>query len=178
MDISDVAIDTAVRLSRATGLAAAFHRADVYTWLEQSARSAPPFDVAFSSYGALMWLSNVEAWAQGVARVLASDGRLVVIDYHPFALLFDPKGVRDANYFAGGRPRSSSNGLMDYVGEAGPADAPWGFLEGVRGFVNPHRSHEFFWGVGEVLPPSSPPGSGSRPSWSTRTPMAAPSSRT
>jgi hypothetical protein len=98
-----------------------------------------------------MWLSNIEAWAQGVARVLAPDGRLVVIDYHPFALLFDPKGVRDANYFAGGRPRSSINGLVDYVGEAGPAEAPWGFLEGVSGFVNPHRSHEFFWGVGEIL---------------------------
>jgi 23S rRNA G2069 N7-methylase RlmK/C1962 C5-methylase RlmI len=28
--ISDVAIDIAVRLSRATGLAAAFHQADVY----------------------------------------------------------------------------------------------------------------------------------------------------
>src|SRR5436309_2639018 len=57
VDISDTAIDFARTLSRDAGIPATFYRADVYDWLADAARQHQQFDIAFSSYGALIWLS-------------------------------------------------------------------------------------------------------------------------
>src|SRR5687768_17297343 len=71
VDISDEAIGFARTLSAESGIAATFERADVFDWL---ASAAEQFDIAFASYGALCWLSDVPTWARGVARVLAPGG--------------------------------------------------------------------------------------------------------
>ncbi len=89
VDISDTAIAFARRLSAETGIPATFVRADVYDWLAETAAHGPRFDLAFASYGALVWLSDIRAWAAGVAAVLNPGGRLVVVEFHPFANVFD-----------------------------------------------------------------------------------------
>ena len=68
IDISDTAIAFAKRLSHESGIPGSFERADIIDWCQR--QGAPEFDVAFTSYGALNWLSDLDAWARGVANIL------------------------------------------------------------------------------------------------------------
>jgi SAM-dependent methyltransferase len=150
VDISDVAIERARALSKATGIGAAFLRADVYDALDAFAREGRRFDVVFSSYGAIGWLSDVDAWADGVARALAADGRLVVVDFHPALLGYDDAWNRVA-IAAEGEPESSREGVSDYVAAAGAALVPWGFETGDPVVSGASVCHEFTWPVPRIV---------------------------
>jgi len=150
VDISDEAIAFARRLSRDTDLPATFVRSDVYDWLADAAGQPERYDIVFASYGAVVWLSDIRAWAQGIAAVLKPGGRFVLVEFHPFATVFDWDWSHKFPYFANGAPRTFEHGVGDYVALSDGALAPSGYLEGVKDFVNPHRGHEFQWGIGEV----------------------------
>jgi SAM-dependent methyltransferase len=150
VDISDEAIAFARRLSTDTGIPATFVRSDVYDWLAEAAGRPERYDVAFSSYGAMPWLSDIRAWARGIAAILKPGGRLVLVEFHPFAMVFEWDWSHKVPYFAEGAPLTFEHGVGDYVALAGEALAPSGYVEGVKDFVNPHRGHEFLWGIGEV----------------------------
>jgi SAM-dependent methyltransferase len=150
VDISDEAIAAAGGLSRESGIAARFERADVYDWLE----AAPPHsaEVVFSSYGALCWLSDLAGWARGVARLLASGGRLVTMEFHPMLYLFEERG--DELVLAQPRPDRiwhEPRGIGDYVAASGAGLSPSGFHAGVEEFRNPEASAEFEWTLGEIV---------------------------
>ncbi len=147
VDISDTAIEFARKLSADSGIPATFERADIYDWLENTPKR---FDVAFSSYGALVWLTDLEAWAKGIARVLKPGGRFVLLDFHPIYCMVDDDWHITEDYMGGGRT-TYENGVGDYVAMAGDALTPSGYLEGVVDFVNPHPVHEFAWGVAEIV---------------------------
>jgi SAM-dependent methyltransferase len=151
VDISDEAILYARRLSTETGITAEFVRADVYDWLRLAAREGRRFDVVFSSYGIVCWLPDLEAWAGGIAAILRADGRFVLVDFHPVAEMFDERWNRAHAYPSGGEPRVLREGVGDYVAQSGGGLTPAGFVEGARDFENPHRSHLFGWGLGEVV---------------------------
>lgn len=151
VDISDEAIAFAQQLAHDAGLAAAFVRADVYDWLATTAASQTRYDVVFSSYGALCWLSDLKAWAKGVAGVLAPRGRLVVIEFHPFSMIFDEQFKPVYPYATSGEVLPWPEGIGDYVAAAGGALSPSGHEAGVEGFRNPCPSHEFGWGIGDIL---------------------------
>src|SRR5215470_7843904 len=89
IDISDEAITFARRLSAESGVAASFARADVYDWLGAAATGAERWDVVYCSYGAVIWLSDLAAWARGIAAILERGGRFVTVDYHPVVMMFD-----------------------------------------------------------------------------------------
>ena len=148
VDFSDTAITAATALAGALAVPATFVSADVYQWLSDAAGER--FDVCFSSYGALMWLSDLGAWARGIAGVLAPGGQLVLVDFHPFALVFDHDMVRDRPYFSGGKPFSETHGVGDYVAENRALFSGEPAPPGPE-FVNPHPSHEFGWSVGELI---------------------------
>lgn len=150
VDISDEAIAFARQLSADTGIPATFARADVYDWLDEAARQPARYDIAFSSYGALVWLSDIRAWGRGIASILKPGGRCVLVEFHPFAMTFDWDWSRPFPYFTEGQPRTWEHGVGDYVALAEGALSPSGHLTGVDNFVNPHRGHEFAWGLGEV----------------------------
>lgn len=149
VDISDEAISFARRLAHDSGVGADFVRADVYDWLAQY--EGEPYDVLFSSYGALCWLSDLGTWARGVASVLRPGGRFVCVEFHPFSMVFDEKFKIAYPYFADGEPLTWDDGVGDYVGMAGTALAPSGFTEGETEYQNPHPVHEFQWAIAEVL---------------------------
>lgn len=148
VDISDTAIEFAQKLSAESGIPAAFHRYDVYDWLEGTSER---FDLAFSSYGALVWLSDIRRWAKGIATILKPGGRFALVEFHPQIAVFTDEWSVKYDYFTDGRAISFDNGIGDYVAMSGEALAPSGYLEGVQNFVNPHRGHEFQWGVAEVV---------------------------
>ena len=152
VDISDTAIDFAEQLGRDAGVTnAKFLRSDVYDWFDRATGdSGERFDIAFSSYGALCWLSDLGTWARGVASILKPGGWLVLVDYHPASQMFDAKLERKYSYFAEGRAQTWADGVGDYVAETGTS--PYGaFLPGVQRFKNPHPVHEFQWAIGEIV---------------------------
>ncbi|HSK99125.1 MAG TPA: glycosyltransferase [Rubrobacteraceae bacterium] len=151
VDASDEAIRSARRLSAEAGIAADFVRADVYDWLAATARTGRRFDVVFSSYGVVCWLTDLGGWARGIASVLGPGGRFVLVDFHPAAEIFDEEWRVAYDYPSGGETRLLEEGVGDYVGESGGGLTPAGFAEGVVGFQNPRRCHLFRWGLGEVV---------------------------
>lgn len=151
VDISDDAIELAKQLAADAGIEASFVRDDIYDFLDGAAAAGDKYDIVFSSYGAYPWLSDVGTWASGIARILKPGGRFVLVEFHPIVLCFDEGAKLAYSYFSGARPVTSDEGIGDYVAKAGAALAPSGFLEGVRDFKNPHKSHEFLWGVGDIV---------------------------
>jgi SAM-dependent methyltransferase len=151
VDISDTAIAFARQLSADTGIPATFHRADVYDWLAEAERGSERYDIVFSSYGALVWLSDIEMWAQGISAVLKPGGRFVLVEFHPFWMVFDDEWRARFPYGTGGQAITFEHGIGDYVGISGAALTPSGFVEGIQNFENPHRGHEFNWSIAEVV---------------------------
>jgi SAM-dependent methyltransferase len=151
VDISDEAIGHARRLSKEAGIPASFERADLYDWLDGAAREGRRFDVAFASYGVVCWLSDLQSWARGIAAVLKSGGRFVLVDFHPAADMFDERWNLVRDYPSGGERLLLQGGVGDYVAQSGGGLTPAGFVEGERDFENPHRCNLFRWGLGEVV---------------------------
>ena len=134
VDIADSAIDFARQLSRDS------HRRRL------PARRHPPLAArrrhsrrtlrtVFASYGTLVWLSDLKRWADGIAQVLVPGGRFVLVEFHPFALYFDPHWQPAYDYFS--REPIAESGVSDYVAESGASLAPSGYRAGVENFSNP-----------------------------------------
>lgn len=150
VDISDEAIEFARRLSAESGMPATFERADVYAWLADAARAGRRFDLAFSSYGAVCWLTDLDAWARGIAGILAPGGRFVLVEFHPAAMMFD-EDLRLRYPYSSSEPIESQDGVNDYVALSGDGLIAGERTEGVTDFRNPHRSYDFQWGVADVV---------------------------
>ena len=149
VDISEVAIAFGERLSADSGIAARFVRSDVLDWL---ATTDERFDVVFASYGAFGWIGDLDTLVAGIRRVLEPGGRLVYVEFHPIAFMFDPELVPFDVYASGGQPIIEP-GVSDYVQRAGP-----GLLHGAPDakidetpFENPHVAHGFAWGIADVV---------------------------
>ncbi|HEX5869973.1 MAG TPA: class I SAM-dependent methyltransferase [Longimicrobium sp.] len=150
VDISDTAVEFARGLAAESGIAAEFERADVYAWMDAAAREGRRFDLAFSSYGAVAWISDLGAWARGIAGILAPGGRFVLVEFHPAATMFDEEMRLAYPYSGGGEPIVTETGVSDYVRDSAAGLVPSGYQAGVAEFANPHRSFDFQWGVYEV----------------------------
>jgi SAM-dependent methyltransferase len=150
VDISDEAITFARTLSDGTGIAATFERSDVFDWL---ASTTERFDIAFSSYGALCWLSDLSAWARGVARILAPGGRLVVVEFHPILNLFDDEGRIGTGYAKGGGGARIewAQGVGDYVAASEGALPAGEHIESKAPFSNPEPCHEWEWSIADIV---------------------------
>ncbi len=147
VDISDDAIEFARQLSADSGIPASFERADIFEWLASS--EPDQFDLVFTSYGVVVWLSNLSQWARGIARVLRPGGRFVLLEFHPTLTMF--KEDWTPGYASmGGIAESVEAGIGDYVGYAGDSLTPSGYQEGVVDFVNLHPVMEYGWGVGDI----------------------------
>ncbi len=80
VDFSATALERARALAEACGVA--------LTTIEAEATALPPslngrFDLVYASIGVLCWIDDLEAWMQGVARVLRPSGVLVLVELHP-----------------------------------------------------------------------------------------------
>ena len=146
LDISDEAIRFARQLSRDSGIRASFVRADVYDFF---AEAGAPYDIVFSSYGVLCWLSDLAAWGRGIAGCLKPGGKFVLIDFHPALFMFDEDWQLKHEYM-GGAPYEFVSGVGDYVALTGTAAEIDNLLPGVRDFRNPYPGVEFQWGIAEV----------------------------
>jgi len=159
VDVSDVAVEAARRLSADSGIAARFERADVFDWLPAAAARGERFDVVFASYGALPWVSDLRAWTRRAADVLVPGGRLVLVEFHPLTYVFEEGWKVERSYFPPPGGQRWEEGVEDYVGysaadgagvgEEGTAEA--GDAAQARRWVNPNPCVEFQWTLAEVL---------------------------
>lgn len=149
VDISDEAISFARKLSADSGIAAEFVRSDIYDWLRDARHEQ--FDIAFASYGALCWLSDIKRWAVGVRNVLRPGGRLVVMEFHPVLGMFDVDGKLFYDYSTRGAAYRHDVGVSDYVAASGRGLARDEYHAGVVDFKNPHECYEYIWGIGEII---------------------------
>lgn len=147
VDISDEAIQFAQQLSIDSGIPAAFVRSDIYDWFAQNETQ---YDVAYSSYGVIMWLSDLKAWAEGIAKSLKTGGRFVLVEFHPALMTFED-GWTLKNDYMGGRYIEYESGVGDYVAMAGATAEIDELIEGVKDFHNPEPGVEYQWGTADVV---------------------------
>ena len=150
VDISDQAVDFARNLSARTRIRAEFHRADLYDWMQTHQQAGEPFDLIYSSYGALQYISSLQLWTRLITSILKPGGALVLIDYHPVLHMFDPSGALQHPYSGKGQPDTRRAGVTDYVQDAGVGLTDDSFQDGIQNFTNPYPQHVFHWGLGEV----------------------------
>lgn len=86
VDLSPVAIEKANLLKSQAGLQADFICADVYSYARGS---CDPFDIVFTSYGAVCWLPDLDRWARVISSNLAAGGTFYMAEFHPVYDLVD-----------------------------------------------------------------------------------------
>ena len=80
VDISPVAIQKAQELAQKTKLNAKFVCSDVYSFRHED---PAPYDIVFTSYGAVCWLPDLDRWAEIVSNNLAVGGTFYIAEFHP-----------------------------------------------------------------------------------------------
>jgi len=88
VDFSGKAVEAARRLADDVGLSrrARFVQSNVY---ELPQVLDGQFDVVFSSWGVLIWLDDLERWAEVVARYVRPGGVFYLAEFHPVFFLID-----------------------------------------------------------------------------------------
>lgn len=80
-DLSDDSMKLARELSTEIGIPGKFICSDVYDLPKVLKKK---FDIVFMSYGVLLWLSDIDKWAQIVANYLKKGGTFYMVELHPF----------------------------------------------------------------------------------------------
>jgi SAM-dependent methyltransferase len=116
VDFSGGAVGFAQELSRDSGIAAEFVQAEVVEWMHATETR---FELAFSSYGAVGWLPDLNAWAAGIQRILEPGGRFVYVEFHPLRWsIADNLSITGDDYFS---TTAFHEPVRDYVAESGVA---------------------------------------------------------
>lgn len=92
VDFSSRAIRLAESLSRGSKTPARFICSNIY---ELPGSLDEDFDIVFTSYGVLCWLPDMDGWAEIVSRFLKNGGIFFVVDFHPFAWIFDSDNLTE-----------------------------------------------------------------------------------
>jgi SAM-dependent methyltransferase len=79
-DLSPESIRLARELATQAGLEAEFVCSDVYGFRRAE---AAPYDIVFTSYGAICWLPDPDRWAAVIAENLAPGGIFYMVEFHP-----------------------------------------------------------------------------------------------
>ena len=101
IDISRESLRYARELAVEAGIDATFIQCNVYDVPEVLDRT---FDVVYTSRGVLVWLPDLENWADIVVQSLADDGVFYLFEGHPVADIFDDDLEMMGSYFDA-RPR-------------------------------------------------------------------------
>lgn len=96
VDLSSKAIEQAKSLAQQAGLESNFICSDVYSVAEHIDEQ---FDIVFTSYGAIIWLPDLDQWAKTIAARLKSGGQFYMVEFHPLQALLD-----GYNYFPQAEP--------------------------------------------------------------------------
>lgn len=96
VDVSDKSIQLAKQLSGELHIPAEFICSDIYTL---SSVLDKRFDIIFMSYGVLLWLSNIQKWAEIVDHFLKKGGVFYIVELHPFTTILSYDFKMQYDYF-------------------------------------------------------------------------------
>lgn len=136
VDFSDRAIEAARSLSTEANLKAEFICSDIYALKKVLDRQ---FDIVFTSYGVLCWLSDMGKWARIISHYLKPGGIFYIAEFHPFIYLFERRSDTaelfiSRSYFSGGEPKKFQGGC-DYA----------------SGLKHDLISHEWQYSLGKII---------------------------
>lgn len=86
IDISDRSIEVANELKEKAGLAGRFIRTDLFDLPDVLEGQ---FDIVFTSYGAVWWMSDINRWAEIAAGYVKKGGFFYIAETHPAASMLD-----------------------------------------------------------------------------------------
>lgn len=89
LDFSGHAIAHARRLATRIGLNARFEQGSLY---EAPQVIGNGFDLVYTSWGTIVWIADLPAWARAIAACLKPGGLLYYLDQHPYAWTFAADG--------------------------------------------------------------------------------------
>lgn len=86
VDISDKSIERANELATKAKLQARFIRSDIFDLPNMLNET---FDIVFTSYGAIWWISDIDRWAETIARYVKPGGCFYMAEIHPLTQMLD-----------------------------------------------------------------------------------------
>ncbi len=138
-DISDDSIALARSLAGELDIDAQFVRSDVY---DLPRHLDGGFDIVFTSYGVLVWLQDLDRWADVIDHFLKPGGTFFLAEFHPMAGVFDFERTDDRleiryPYFSMQEPQEwLPNGLGSYADSEATVTT---------------TTYEWFHGLGEIV---------------------------
>jgi 2-polyprenyl-3-methyl-5-hydroxy-6-metoxy-1,4-benzoquinol methylase len=152
VDISDEAINFAKLLSIDSGIPTEFCCFDVYDWFSEAKKNEKLYDIIYTSYGVLHFLSDLDEWGEGIASLLKKGGKFIVIDFHPFIETLNWRRRHGRfPYFGDGAPITYNRGITDYIKSWKDLTTPSGYQKGVKYFKNPHKVHYYQWSISQII---------------------------
>jgi 2-polyprenyl-3-methyl-5-hydroxy-6-metoxy-1,4-benzoquinol methylase len=117
VDFSGEAVATARRLATAADLEARFVQTDV---LALDTVVDERFDIVYTSWGVLIWLSDLARWAGQVRRALRPGGLFYIAEFHPAGYALDDRLASDVirpgySYFHSSQPLCFDEDGGDYA---------------------------------------------------------------
>jgi len=142
VDFSGEGVRTARALAADVGLSrrATFVQSDVASLPD---RLSGAFDVVFTSWGALLWLGDLDRWAEVVDHYLRPGGTFYIAEFHPYAFLLADDSSADSlrigyPYFQYGVPQRFDEDGDYAVHDAKPAHTvTFEWLHGFAEIVDP-----------------------------------------
>ncbi|MBD3170763.1 MAG: methyltransferase domain-containing protein [candidate division Zixibacteria bacterium] len=131
VDFSEKSIRLARSLAEKTQLAATFIESDIY---DMHLQLEEEFDIVFSSLGVLVWLNDLDGWAQQIASHLKGGGFFYLFEFHPIIIMFSDDS-EDEPYFHEDEPMIYDD-AKDYCDTS---------------YRIENRPHEWAWTVGDVI---------------------------
>lgn len=107
VDLSDHSIKLAKKLSKEIGVPATFICSDIY---ELPNILNKKFDIIFTSYGVLCWLSNIKKWGKIINHFLKKGGMFYITEVHPFTNILSYDFKIFYKYFKKGPYTDDSSG--------------------------------------------------------------------
>ena len=92
VDFSPKAIELARTIAQDSELDATFVCSDV---LELPDNLDGKFDIVYTSFGVLAWLSDLDRWARVVDQFLVPGGTFYIAEYHPITYVFDDQNENE-----------------------------------------------------------------------------------
>lgn len=97
VDLSDKAIENAIRIAKETDETTQFICCDIY---DLPNHLKEQFDIVYTSYGTIGWLPDLDKWAAIVSHFMKPDGKFIFVEFHPVVWMFDENFEKIAyNYF-------------------------------------------------------------------------------
>ncbi|MDP2693226.1 MAG: class I SAM-dependent methyltransferase [bacterium] len=107
VDFSDDSIRLAKKISKEIRVPAKFICSDIY---ELPNILDKKFDIIFTSYGVLCWVSNIKKWAKIINHFLKTGGMFYIAELHPFTNILSCDFKIDYKYFKKGPDTDDSPG--------------------------------------------------------------------